>query len=436
MPEVATAARPWQAPLISLLSTNFRGGGVQMSMLRKARRLMTMGFEVEVLVFERDGPLLDYHGDDIAVVELAPGSTLLGRWLAVQADPGGIGDYLRPVLLARPPPHRLGFLASLARYLRERRPEALIAAGSGPNMLAIWARRLADVSTKVVVSQRDVISPSIKSDRRWRRLFLPTALRRTYAMADAIVAVSHGVAEDLADVTGLPRETISVIYNPVVDNRLAQLAAAPLEHPWFRTSGPPVLLAVGRLAPQKDYPTLIEAFARVRAKRAVRLLILGDAKNAQDMARERATLMQIAARKNVADDLELAGFAANPAAYMARAALLVLCSRHEGLGNVLIEALACGCPVVSTDCPHGPAEILGQGIYGRLVPVGDSEAMAAAILATLDEPPDRERLRVRGAEFTVERAVDAYLDLLFPGSHAGPWPALPAASSSPEGVGR
>ena len=255
-------------------------------------------------------------------------------------------------------------------------------------------------------------------------------------MADAIVAVSHGVAEDLADVTGLPRETISVIYNPVVDDRLAQLAAAPLEHPWFRTSGPPVLLAVGRLAPQKDYPTLIEAFARVRAKRAVRLLILGDAKNAQDMARERATLMQIAARKNVADDLELAGFAANPAAYMAHAALLVLSSRHEGLGNVLIEALACGCPVVSTDCPHGPAEILGQGIYGRLVPVGDSEAMAAAILATLDEPPDRERLRVRGAEFTVERAVDAYLDLLFPGSHAGPWPALPAASSSPEGVGR
>ena len=144
--------------------------------------------------------------------------------------------------------------------------------------------------------------------------------------------------------------------------------------------------------------------------------------------------MQIAARKNVADDLELAGFAANPAAYMARAALLVLSSRHEGLGNVLIEALACGCPVVSTDCPHGPAEILDQGLYGRLVPVGDSEAMAAAILATLDEPPDRERLRVRGAEFTVERAVDAYLDLLFPGSRCSPicpltCPMLPAESS-------
>ena len=206
MSETTTTVRPWQAPLISLLSTNFRGGGVQISMLRKARRLMAMGFEVEMLVFERDGPLLDYYGDDIAVVELAPGSALLGRWLAVQADPGGIGDYLRPVLLARPPPHRLGFLSSLARYLREHRPEALITAGSGPNMLAIWARRLADVSTRVIVSQRDIISPSINNDRRWRRLFLPPALRRTYAMADAVVAVSNGVAEDLTAVTGLPRE--------------------------------------------------------------------------------------------------------------------------------------------------------------------------------------------------------------------------------------
>jgi glycosyltransferase involved in cell wall biosynthesis len=113
-------------------------------------------------------------------------------------------------------------------------------------------------------------------------------------------------------------------------------------------------------------------------------------------------------------DVEVAGFAANTATYMSRAALLVLSSRHEGLGNVLIEALACGCPVVSTGCSYGPAEILDHGRYGRLVPVGDSEAMAAAILATLDEPPNRERLRARGAEFTFERAADAYLDLLFP----------------------
>jgi glycosyltransferase involved in cell wall biosynthesis len=431
MLETTTTVRRRQAPLVSLLSTNFRGGGVQMSMLRKARRLMAMGFEVEILVFEREGPLLESHGNGVAIVELVAGSAALGRWLAFRADPGGIGDYLRPVFLADPPPHRLGFLASLAGYLRERRPEALISAGSGPNMLAIWARRLANVPTRVVVSERDIVSPSIENDRRWRRLYLPSALRRTYAMADAVVAVSKGVADDLAAVTGLPRELISVIYNPVVDSKLAQLAAAPLDHPWFRTGEPPVLLAVGRLARQKDYPTLIEAFARVRAERVARLLILGSATNEEDTARERTTIMQLATQKGVAGDLELGGFAANPAAYMARAALFVLSSRHEGLGNVLIEALACGCPVISTDCPYGPAEILDHGRYGRLVPVGGSEAMAVAILATLDEPPDRERLRARGAEFTVERAVDAYLELLFPGSRCSPHssPDLPNATS-------
>ena len=150
MLETTTTVRRRQVPLISLLSTNFRGGGVQMSMLRKARRLMAMGFEVEMLVFERDGPLLDYYGDDIPVVELAPGSALLGRWLAVQADPGGIGDYLRPVLLADPPPHRLGFLASLARHLREHRPEALISRRIRSEHASGLGRRLAGVPTRIV----------------------------------------------------------------------------------------------------------------------------------------------------------------------------------------------------------------------------------------------------------------------------------------------
>jgi glycosyltransferase involved in cell wall biosynthesis len=186
--------------------------------------------------------------------------------------------------------------------MRERRPEGLIAAGSGPNMLAVWPRRLPGVPTRIVASERDAASPSIENGRRRRRIFLPSALRRSYAMADAVVAVLKGVADDLAASTGLPHEAISVIYNPVVDSKLVQLAAAPLKHPWFRTGEPPVLLAMGRLAPQKDYPTLIEAFARVRAERTARLFILGGAKDEEDMARKRATLMQLAARKGVASE--------------------------------------------------------------------------------------------------------------------------------------
>lgn len=412
------AAARRQAPFVSLLSTNFRGGGVQMSMLRTARRLKALGFGVEILVFEPDGPLLEAYGLDVDVTVLRPGPMLQARWLALRADPGGWREVLRPVLLARQPPHRLPFLADLARHLRERRPDALIAAGSGPNMLAVWARRLAGVPTRIVVSQRDILRSSASSDRRWRRRLLGSALRRTYGMADAVVAVSHGVADDLAAATGLPRSAITVIYNPVVDDRLRALAAAPVEHPWLGAGEPPVILAVGRLAPQKDYPTLIRAFARVRGRRPARLLILGDARSEAGTASERTALLDLAAQEGVAGDVDIPGFAANPAAYMARSALLVLSSRHEGLGNVLIEALACGCPVVSTDCPHGPAEILDHGRYGRLVPVGDGEALAGAILATLDHPPDRALLRKRGSEFTVERAVEAYLDLLSPAGTA------------------
>jgi glycosyltransferase involved in cell wall biosynthesis len=165
------------------------------------------------------------------------------------------------------------------------------------------------------------------------------------------------------------------------------------------------LLGVGRLEPQKDFALLLRAFARIRRERAARLLILGE-------GRERPRLTQLAKALGVADSVDLPGFVPNPYAHMTRANLFVLSSRYEGLGNVVIEALACGCPVVSTDCPSGPAEVLDRGRYGRLVPVGDPAALAQAILAALEEPVDRARLRGRAAQFSVERAARRYLELM------------------------
>jgi len=163
---------------------------------------------------------------------------------------------------------------------------------------------------------------------------------------------------------------------------------------------------------------LIRAFARVRARRAARLVILGEAKNAAKSAERLAGLRALAEQLDVAKDVELPGFVANPFRYMARAAVFVLSSRYEGLGNVLIEAMACGCPVVSTDCPVGPAEILERGHYGPLVSVGDDAALADAILHTLDAPLRAEVLRARAAAFSVEPAVDRYLSVLFEGNAA------------------
>jgi len=259
-----------------------------------------------------------------------------------------------------------------------------------------------------VTSEHNPLSHQVvqRSKRwNWRWRFLPPLIRGVYPWADAIVAVSNGVADDLSSTAGIARKRITTIYNPVVTPGLQEKARATLNHPWFAPGSPPVVLGVGRLAAEKDFPTLLKAFARVRAVRKARLMILGE-------GRERATLEALAHELGVATDVELPGFVDNPFAYMARAAVFVLSAVWEGFGNVVVEAMACGCPVVSTDCPSGPAEIMDGGAYGSLVPVGDDAALAKAILSVLETPPDLERLRARAALFSVDRAADQYLEVL------------------------
>jgi glycosyltransferase involved in cell wall biosynthesis len=228
-----------------------------------------------------------------------------------------------------------------------------------------------------------------------------------YLKADCIVAVSEGVADDLVSEVGLPRSAIRVIYNPVVTPELAARAEEPLVHPWLVPGSAPVLLAAGRLSAQKDFPTLLRAFARVRAARPARLIILGEGEL-------RAQLEAQAVALGLGEDVQFPGFVENPYAYMRRAGVFVLSSAWEGFGIVLVEAMACGAPVVSTDCPVGPAEILEGGRYGPLVPIGDDGALAHAILSALDCPMDPERLRARAGDFALEKIGRQYLEVLCP----------------------
>jgi glycosyltransferase involved in cell wall biosynthesis len=218
--------------------------------------------------------------------------------------------------------------------------------------------------------------------------------------------VSEGVAEELAGATGLDRRDIRVIPNPVDLRRIAAAAAEPVtETDWFEPGAPPVVLGVGRLHPQKDFDKLLKAFALVRRDVRARLLVLGDGPARQQ-------LETLARDRGLDDDASFPGFARNPYKYLARAAVFVLPSRFEGLPTVLIEALACGCPVVSTDCPHGPREILEDGRWGRLVPVGDVDAMAAAIGQALAAPRPADELKARAQLYGQERAVRQYFDLV------------------------
>jgi glycosyltransferase involved in cell wall biosynthesis len=399
---------------VALVFGSFKAGGVARVMLLTAHELVARGFVVDLLVGRNDGDLRAEVPEHATIVELGRAAKLRAWGQIVMGDPGILRPLLGGVLLARRASGKLRYLPSLVDYFRSTRPDAVLAATAPFNLIAVFARRIAHLDARVVVSEHNQLSSETIGDRHWRYDCPPAVLHRGRAIvADAIVAVSDGVAAELTEHAGIPADRITTVYNPVAGAQLLEKAQAELNHPWFAPGQPPVLLAAGKLKPQKDIPTLIRAFARVRSHRPARLVILGDARGPGKDAAYLADLHELPVQLGVADDVRFAGFTGNPFAYMSRAAVFVLSSAWEGFGNVLAEALACGCPVVSTDCPSGPAEILDHGRYGPLVPVGDDAALAAAICRVLDAPPSRDQLTGRAALFTVERAVDRYVELLF-----------------------
>lgn len=381
-------------------------------MLLLAEECAVRGLAVEIVVGRRTGARVSEVPAAVGLVELGPSPLVPARLAALRADPLGLPVLARPVLLGRKPAPTLPFLPGLARYLRRRRPRALLAATPFENLEAVRARRLAGIPARLVLSEHNNLALNLLDSKEWSRRFLPAQMRRAYPEADGIVAVSNGVAEQIAAVTGLPGTRITTIHNPVVTPGLFAQAAAPVEDSWLQPGQPPVVMGAGRLVRQKDFPTLLRAFAIARRARPMRLLIAGGAESEAVTAERQAELVALARDLGVAEDLRLTGHLANPVALMARSAVFVLSSAWEGMGNVVVEALACGTPVVATDCPSGPAEILEGGRHGRLVPVGDAEAMAAAILSTLEAPGDPGPRRTRAQAFTVAVAADAYLDLL------------------------
>lgn len=396
---------------IALFIHGLSGGGVQRSFVNLAAEFLRRGHEVDLVAGTATGAARSMVPADVRLVALKRRTRFAYLPLVLRAEPEARHLLLKPVLFPLAPQKALYYLPALTGYLTERRPDVLISADTYCNLVAIWARRLAGTATKVIASERNALSVQLKRPERrraWRWRHVPALIGHVYSQAEAIVAVSNGVGDDLAEICGVPRGTISTIYNPVYYGPdVERQARAHLDQSLFQPHDVTTVLGVGRLVGPKDFATLIRAFALVRTQRPARLIILGE----EQKRGERARLLALARSLGVEGDVHLLGHVANSYSYYARASIFVLSSYREGLGNVVIEALACGCPVVSTDCPHGPAEILDGGKYGRLVRVGDHESMAAAILATLDDPPCPDLMRARGASFSAERAASAYLSL-------------------------
>jgi len=362
--------------------------GAQRRTVTLVNGLAGRGARVDLVVVARDG---------LATAGLRPEV----RVIPLDVPP------VRPLVGRRPRRGRqmLASVPALAACLDRERPDVLLSAASHAHFAALLGRRRADHAPPLVLRVSNHLSAS-----SWNRVRRPAVLkwlaaRAIYRWADAVIAVSEGVAEDLTRRAGIPRERITVIPNPVVTPDLLGKARLPLDHPWAAPDRPPLILAAGRLVPQKDFGTLVRAFARLRAHRPARLVILGE-------GRERGRITALAVRLGVGEDVALPGFTDNPFAWMSHASLFVLSSAWEGLPGVLVEAMACGCPVVSTDCRSGPREVLDGGACGRLVPVGDAEALAAAMLATLGAPPPAEVLIRRAEQFAEGPAVDRYARVL------------------------
>jgi glycosyltransferase involved in cell wall biosynthesis len=370
---------------VAIYMHDLAGGGVERQTLSLAEQLGELGVSVTLVLHQVRGQLLPQLPPGLKVFDLRSRRTLQD-------------------------------IPRLSAYLYRTRPDILLANLDHNNIAALVANGLAGGRTKTVICQHNPISSDFTEFERWTYRFVPLAYRLLAPFMSQAVAVSDGVADELRTLARLPRRKVRTINNPVVGRNFAERAAAPVDHPWFDTPGQPVFVTAGRLVVQKDHATLLRALAIHRQHTPGRLLLLGSGPLSE-------SLQGLARELGIAEAVDFLGFRDNPLPYFRRADAFVLSSRSEGFGNVLVEAMACGTPVISTDCCHGPHEILDNGLYGALVPIQDPAALAEAMndLPALQARCPVARLQTRAEAFTHAVCSMRYLNLfraLAPGQTA------------------
>jgi len=345
-------------------------GGAQRIALNLCTGLVKKGFSVDLLLVEATGVLIEEVPEEVTIVDLDASR------LATST-------------------------VSLCQYLRKETPDVLYSMMIEVNIAAIVAHQFAGVDTRLVISEHN--TPTVSAERLKDQLVLHLATL-VYPRADHIVTVSQGVRDDLLDIVDITDEKITVIHNPIDVERIREQAVETMEHEWFMDPSISVVMSAGRHAPQKGFDTLLHAFSRLEHSNA-RLVLLGE-------GNETESLRTLAMELGIKDQVDFPGFVDNPFKYMANADVFVLSSWYEGFGNVLIEAMATGCPVVSTDCPSGPNEILEGGKYGPLVRVKDDTALSHAIEDVLTNPMDESVLASRADDFSIDTIIKKYETVL------------------------
>lgn len=361
---------------LAILISNLQGGGAERVSVNLANNFIHRQYSVDMVLMSSTGSFLGELLPDVGIIDLNV-------------------SRIRSVLFP------------LINYLRREKPDALLACVWPLTLIAIVACRLAGVATRVVVSEHTTWSRSELLMNRLKRWQVSASMHYLFPKANGIVSVSQGAANDLVQFANLKTTLVQTIYNPIVSQRPVEtISACDSALLGWWTGSHHKLLAVGTLKAIKDYPTLLSAFAQLSQHLDAKLLILGEGEC-------REALQYQAKQLGIDDRLFMPGFVLDPSCYYQQADLHILSSRAEGFGNVIVEALAAGTPVVSTNCLSGPAEILNDGEFGRLVPVGDVEALALAMAASLSAPPDSDALKARAQAFSIDKATDQYEALLF-----------------------
>ncbi len=363
--------RAHDVPKVAFFLPHLGGGGAEKVMVTFANEFAARGYKVDMVLVKAVGTYIGLLSEEVRVVNLGSANTYFS-------------------------------MPALVSYLREQQPLVLLSSLNLTNLFALLARAFSRSELRVAIRIENMIS--IQRRVYWKKILEKILLSWVYPRADTIIAVSRAVAEDAAKYTGIEHSLIHAINNPVITPELMDKARLTPAHPWFGNDSPPVILGVGRLTAQKDFATLLKAFALLRSRRLARLIILGEGE-------QRDLLVEMAQKLKIDRDLQMPGFVADPLSYMHGCQVFVLSSLYEGLPGALIEALASGCPVISTDGPGGAREILANGKYGDLVPVGDPDAMADAICKVLDgkiHPVDPEWLE----QFELNYVTDQTLKLL------------------------
>ena len=409
---------------VAFVIDSMHGGGAENVCLTLARELLIKRYRVDLV-------LLEFHGERLLEIPHDVNLFVLDRRFETRQSmgkcsipyknirrikrPSGFKDCINSTVrylnslqysfsfCARPKLRHLFWTASLGEYMRVEQPTLIFPFLFHSVTVCLLARRFSSCNLPLICSFRNTLGYGRKRKEQTKLMYLKHLLPD----AEKIHAVSQGVADSIVDHIPEVQNKVVTILNPIPHN-VTSLSQQSINHKWLSSEPrnesnifPKIILAAGRLIEQKNFLMLIRAFAEVRSQLDVRLILLGDGP-------QREKIYELINSLKIEEAVSMPGWVDNPYSFMANADLFVMSSSWEGCPNVLLEALACGCSVVSTDCPSGPSEILEHGRWGRLVPVNDQTALADAIVATLEDDRNQDTLRQRATQFSPENMIEKF----------------------------